>query len=67
MIEEEVEECWGEDTSLTDAVVDAECLRDMATGFASVEMELSEKALKFTRALGLFKDGPQCETVDVRK
>jgi hypothetical protein len=27
VIEEEVKECWNEDTSLTDAVADEECLR----------------------------------------
>jgi hypothetical protein len=43
VIEEEVEEYWNEDTSLTDAVVDAEYLKCLAIGVdcsASVGMEL---------------------------
>jgi hypothetical protein len=68
VIEEEVEECWSEDTSLTDAVADAESLRCLAKGLdgsAGVRIELLEKALEFTRKPGLFEDAPQCEGLTV--
>jgi hypothetical protein len=72
VIEEEVEECWSEDTSLTDAVVDAECVRCLAIGLdgsANVGMELLEKPLEFTGESELFEDAPHahCGTVDVSK
>ena len=52
VVEEEVEECWGKDTSLADAVVYAERLGDAAACFdcgLRVAVKFLDEALQFAR------------------
>lgn len=51
VVEEKVEECWGEDTTLTDTVVDVEYVGDLAVGLdgcTGIAVEFLDEALQFT-------------------
>lgn len=56
VVKEKVEECWGEDTTLTDTVVDVEYVGDLAVGLdgcTGIVVEFLDEALQLTGKTGL--------------
>lgn len=67
VVKEEVEECWGKNTPLTDAVVDAERLRNAAVSLYSgsrVAVEFLDEALEFAGEAGFGEDAPKGRAID---
>ncbi len=67
VVKEEVEECWGKNTPLTDAVVDAERLRNAAVSLYSgtrVAVEFLDETLEFAGEAGFGEDAPKGGAID---
>ena len=67
VVEEEVEECWGKNTALADAVVDAERLRDAAVSLYSgsrAAVEFLDEALEFAGEARFGEDTPKGRAID---